>query len=971
MKKFKLCSLMTAILLAVCLIGIFMVSAAEVPTVSFDELKGRDEGVLSSDGFSAALSSRESVKGGKNTSDLRIVIVANYELLNANRDATLTVALGGKSFTYSIVQELEVFQTVKAAGIDFVAEEGSVLTGLILTEVPDWAWSDITVTLSATDVNYEGSLGLDKVITHKTVGAFGTTLLLENHHSNINYEPAAVFNHSTVVDMLNNRGYTLKIRYNGKLYTPTRFYNSGSYVRASLSSAGIAIDNGKSYTFNVVLYDENDNLCWYTDDLTATANMQYAHVGLPEGLEKAEESGLPRLEGQSGSWDGGADKIMDGDAETRWLINAGDDQTVTLYFTTEKPEVLTYYTYYTHNEASRHANRQSAGWVLYGRLSTQDEWVKLDEVESYLHNIKIAGLGLSYSIDNPTACQQYKMEFTVPNKNQNNYQLVIADIELYTASSAEKAFYGAAVDTSKMKTNGISAWGDSPVGNLFDGNTTSTKLGGKVSGGKLTVEFSLTKSVSLAYYTLYTGGDTSMYSSRNPNSWTLYGKVDDTWVVLDTVTETGLLAVNSTPFGYAIDGEAPECIDYKIEFVTNSDFQMNELQLFAGSAVTVTDYVVVYDDTDEALGDQVESFVTRLNQTYGVTVSSTGISAVTEPYAKEILIGDVSAQRSAVGAVVANCTVSDFAISVEDDDIILYATDDTNYEYMFSVFFSKEVLKSVDGELTCVATDDYYYHTSDLKQTNYLQYQYQTISNFNTAALTAHFTYHSTTKSNGATLAYRLYVPSNYDPDKEYPLVVVLHGAGERGVDNEKQFGNLIFDLFNHTNSPMQDAIVLAPQCPTNNQWVDTPWADGNYDLTLVPESDELQAVMKVLGELQTSYSVDSDRIYAMGLSMGGFGTWNLLMNHGDVFAAGIPICGGADPNKAADLAKIPIRTFHCAGDPTVPCAGTREMAEAIQANDPVDFTYTEFSDNAHDCWTRVGKDISNLEWLFAQSKAN
>ncbi len=281
----------------------------------------------------------------------------------------------------------------------------------------------------------------------------------------------------------------------------------------------------------------------------------------------------------------------------------------------------------------------------------------------------------------------------------------------------------------------------------------------------------------------------------------------------------------------------------------------------------------------------------------------------------------------------------------------------------------EEYLKPIDGKLVCADKDDYYYHTSELKDKSYAQYLVQNSDNFNTDALQSLFTAHTTTKANGEKLAYRLYVPSNYDPSKEYPLIVVLHGAGERGVDNEKQFGNLIFHLFNHDNSPIHDAIVLLPQCPTNNQWVDTPWANGNYDLSAVPESDELQAVMKVLGELQTSYSVDDSRIYAMGLSMGGFGTWNLLMNHGDVFAAGIPICGGADPSKAADLAKIPIRTFHSVGDPTVPSAGTREMAEAIKANNPVDFTYTEFSDSAHDCWTRVGQDVSNLEWLFAQSK--
>ena len=382
-----------------------------------------------------------------------------------------------------------------------------------------------------------------------------------------------------------------------------------------------------------------------------------------------------------------------------------------------------------------------------------------------------------------------------------------------------------------------------------------------------------------------------------------------------------------------------------------------------------TDYVIVYDDKNEVVTEQVESYAKKLKSSFGVTIAYKGISKVSEPYEHEIIVGDIGDKRPVVNNVKANCKTTDFAISVQNGDVVFYATDEQNYKYMFAALLAEDGLKPQDGKLTYTAENDFYYQKSTLKEMNYLEYKSKNLTAVNSALVKTLFTYHETTKANGQKLVYRLYVPSNYDPDKEYPLLLFLHGAGERGVDNENQFGNMILEIFKHKESPIHNAIVLVPQCPANNQWVDTPWANGNYNSTSVKESDELQAVMKVLEGVRRDYSVDASRIYATGISMGGFGTWDLLMRHGDVFAAGIPVCGGADVTKAAELAKIPIRTFHSADDGIVPPSGTRAMAEAIKANDPVDFTYTEFPNGGHDAWTRAGKDLSNWVWLFNQKK--
>ena len=185
------------------------------------------------------------------------------------------------------------------------------------------------------------------------------------------------------------------------------------------------------------------------------------------------------------------------------------------------------------------------------------------------------------------------------------------------------------------------------------------------------------------------------------------------------------------------------------------------------------------------------------------------------------------------------------------------------------------------------------------------------------------FTYTNDT----TTLPYRLILPENYDESKEYSLLFFFHGAGERGNDNELQF----FHCVQYLADNMPETIIVAPQCPAGQQWVDTPWSNGAYSIEAVPESDEMIAVMELLDELKEKYSVDTDRIYAAGISMGGFGTWDIMMRHNDVFAAGIPVCGGGDPSQAENLVDVPLFVFHGDKDDAVPVSGSRDTVQAIK----------------------------------------
>ena len=225
------------------------------------------------------------------------------------------------------------------------------------------------------------------------------------------------------------------------------------------------------------------------------------------------------------------------------------------------------------------------------------------------------------------------------------------------------------------------------------------------------------------------------------------------------------------------------------------------------------------------------------------------------------------------------------------------------------------------------------------------------------------------TAKSGFTLPYRLFVPEGYTPAHAYPLLVFLHGAGERGCDNTAQLKHMISALFRDTASPIYGAIVICPQCPAGQQWVNTPWAQGSYVLDNIPESDGLSAVVQLIAAIRGEFAVDEKRIYAMGISMGGFGTWDLLMRHTELFAAAVPVCGAADPSRAESLKNMPIRTFHGLCDAVVPSHGTAKMATALKAAGCADFAVEYPEEWDHNVWDYVAAKAGLMDWLFAQSR--
>lgn len=197
---------------------------------------------------------------------------------------------------------------------------------------------------------------------------------------------------------------------------------------------------------------------------------------------------------------------------------------------------------------------------------------------------------------------------------------------------------------------------------------------------------------------------------------------------------------------------------------------------------------------------------------------------------------------------------------------------------------------------------------------------------------------------------YVVYVPREYDPAQAWPLIVFLHGAGERGdnglAQTEIGLGRAL--RFWPHRFP---CLVVMPQCPPGVWW------DG-----AVADIDT------ALADTLRDYSVDPDRVYLTGLSMGGYASWQYGAAHADRFAAIMPICGGGNPADADKLAAVPIWAFHGAKDDVVPVAETRKMVEAVRKAGG-DVQYTEYPDLNHNSWDAAYSEAKAARWLLEQRK--
>jgi predicted peptidase len=199
------------------------------------------------------------------------------------------------------------------------------------------------------------------------------------------------------------------------------------------------------------------------------------------------------------------------------------------------------------------------------------------------------------------------------------------------------------------------------------------------------------------------------------------------------------------------------------------------------------------------------------------------------------------------------------------------------------------------------------------------------------------------------TLKYLLYLPADYEKQDKWPLILFLHGAGERGDDLDAVMTHGPPKLIEH--GKQFPFIIVSPQCPTDHWW-----------------NNELVSLSALLDDVVKKYKVDQDRVYLTGLSMGGFGTWALAAYSPDRFAALIPICGGGEPLLARALTNTPVWAFHGAKDPIVPVKRSQDLIDAL-ARTNKEAKLTIYPEAQHDSWTATYDNPEIYEWLLAHKR--
>ncbi|MGQ9576373.1 MAG: prolyl oligopeptidase family serine peptidase [Thermoguttaceae bacterium] len=221
----------------------------------------------------------------------------------------------------------------------------------------------------------------------------------------------------------------------------------------------------------------------------------------------------------------------------------------------------------------------------------------------------------------------------------------------------------------------------------------------------------------------------------------------------------------------------------------------------------------------------------------------------------------------------------------------------------------------------------------------------------------------------GDSLPYRLFVPKDYDASKKYPLILFLHGAGERGDDNERQLVHgQVLRFVSDEVAKKEPCFLVAPQCPKNGWWGELPGRFKKKPQGPRPSTSPLKLVLALLDSLEKEFSIDPDRRYVTGLSMGGFGSYALCLARPDYFAAAVPICGGTDVSRAKEMAQVAFWIFHGGADPVVKPELSRTAVEALKKAG-AQVKYTEYPGVGHDSWSKAYNEPELVDWLFAQKR--
>ncbi len=225
------------------------------------------------------------------------------------------------------------------------------------------------------------------------------------------------------------------------------------------------------------------------------------------------------------------------------------------------------------------------------------------------------------------------------------------------------------------------------------------------------------------------------------------------------------------------------------------------------------------------------------------------------------------------------------------------------------------------------------------------------------------------TTDNGYKLNYRILYPLNYSSEKSYPVILFLHGSGERGNDNEAQLVHGGDMLASYETQAKYPAIIIAPQCPEGEKWSEYVHPSQNNGVRLFPASPQATPAMKAIKQLLDSYIakgiVDTKRIYITGLSMGGMGTFDAVLRYPNFFAAATPICGGANHQRlSAFRGKTGFSIYHGEDDDVVNPKWSHEAYETLKKIN-ADVRCKFYPGVKHNSWDNAFAEPDFLGWMF------
>lgn len=222
------------------------------------------------------------------------------------------------------------------------------------------------------------------------------------------------------------------------------------------------------------------------------------------------------------------------------------------------------------------------------------------------------------------------------------------------------------------------------------------------------------------------------------------------------------------------------------------------------------------------------------------------------------------------------------------------------------------------------------------------------------------------------TINYRLLVPNNYNENKKYPMLVFLHGAGERGNDNELQLihGSSLFTSKKNRNK--YNSFIVFPQCPKDNYWatiIETHSKNRNFKYSPNPISNlQLSKVEFLMKDLENNYNIDEKRIYVGGLSMGGMGTFEMVYRNPNKFAAAFAICGGANPKIAEQISSTSWFIYHGTDDKVVPVEHSQKIANALKETKS-NIKYIQYEGVNHNSWDKAFREKNFLKSIYKKRR--